>query len=332
MKYFKSFLEFVKTPLEVINSTIEQLSKKANVKLVKDIDYPTFTNSTNLDLICLKCNKPWNPPYKKIINYKYDKCPNCRNLKPPTQQEATQAVELKCKEKGYSFEPFIYSNRDSKINLFCPKHNTKWTSNYKNFISDDKGCIHCGNEESTKKRTRTTEEFIKLSKDKFGDKYKYDLVDYKLNKTSVSLICPNHGVFDIRPDAHLNQKQGCPDCGRHFKVSEDKLKKLLEDNSIKYTYQYKNIIFGKQTLDFYLPEYKIGIEHQGVQHFIPNILFGGEQGYEKMKERDIKKKQICEENNIDLLYFTYYPKYASNYDLGKVFTNESDLINYIKNK
>ena len=328
---FKSFLELVKTPLVVINSTIEQLCKKANVELVKNIDYSTFTNTTNLNLKCLTCHNVWKPPYKKIVNYNYDKCPYCRGLKSPSQQEATESVELKCKERNYSFKPFVYSNKESKINIFCPKHNIEWESTYKNFVSDDKGCIHCGNEESAKKRTRTKDEFIQLSKQKFGeDRYKYDLVDYKLNKTSVSLICPIHGVFDITPDAHLNQKQGCPDCGRRFKVSEDKIKRLLEDNNIEYIYQYKNIIFGKQTLDFYLPEYKIGIEHQGVQHFIPNILFGGEEGYEKTKERDKKKKQICLDNNIDLLYFTYYSKYADNYDLGKVFIEETDLVEYIK--
>jgi hypothetical protein len=63
---------------------------------------------------------------------------------------------------------------------------------------------------STKKSN--TEDFIIKSNQIHGDKYDYNLVDYKNNKTLVEIICPVHGIFKLRPNDHLNG-QGCKKCG-----------------------------------------------------------------------------------------------------------------------
>lgn len=63
------------------------------------------------------------------------------------------------------------------------------------------------------------------------------------------------------------------------------------------------------TLDFYLPDYDIGIECQGRQHFVPVDAFGGKMGFEDTVTRDKTKKRLCEENGIKLLYFTELKKY-----------------------
>ena len=57
-------------------------------------------------------------------------------------------------------------------------------------------------------------------------------------------------------------------------------------------------------LDFYLTDYNIAIECQGEQHFKPIDFFGGEDELNIIKERDRIKRQLCEENNIKLLYYT----------------------------
>ena len=57
----------------------------------------------------------------------------------------------------------------------------------------------------------TTEDFVEKVKSIHGDKYDYSLVEYKNNKTKVKIICPEHGVFEQRPDGHL-KKYGCSKC------------------------------------------------------------------------------------------------------------------------
>ena len=57
------------------------------------------------------------------------------------------------------------------------------------------------------------------------------------------------------------------------------------------------------SLDFYLPEYNIAIECQGIQHFKPIEYFGGEKSFKEQKNRDTIKKELCEKHNIKVFYF-----------------------------
>lgn len=50
---------------------------------------------------------------------------------------------------------------------------------------------------------------------------------------------------------------------------------------------------GKQRFDIYLPSYNIAIEYQGIQHFKPVDLFGGEEGFKQTVERDRRKKNCA---------------------------------------
>lgn len=60
-------------------------------------------------------------------------------------------------------------------------------------------------------RKRTTEEFIKLAKEKHGDKYDYSLVEYKSKEDDVNIICKKHGVFSQKAALHL-KGSGCRAC------------------------------------------------------------------------------------------------------------------------
>ncbi len=56
-----------------------------------------------------------------------------------------------------------------------------------------------------------TKWFTEKSKLIHGDKYSYDLVDYKNATTNVKIICEKHGVFNQSPSNHT--KSGCYECG-----------------------------------------------------------------------------------------------------------------------
>lgn len=59
---------------------------------------------------------------------------------------------------------------------------------------------------------------------------------------------------------------------------------------------------GRQHLDIFMPKLKFAIEYQGKQHDEPVNFFGGDEAFEKTKERDMKKKTLCEENDVKLMY------------------------------
>ena len=65
-----------------------------------------------------------------------------------------------------------------------------------------------------------TEIFInKVVKTNHG-KYDYSLVNYINNRTNVIIVCPEHGVFNQRPDSHIMGK-GCPICSKSKKLTQE---------------------------------------------------------------------------------------------------------------
>lgn len=86
---------------------------------------------------------------------------------------------------------------------------------------------------------------------------------------------------------------------------ENKIINILNENNIQFEYQKRFKWLGRQSLDFYIPEYNMAIECQGEQHFKSVDYWGGEVGYDKRKKLDSKKKKLCEIYNIKLCYILY---------------------------
>ena len=59
---------------------------------------------------------------------------------------------------------------------------------------------------------------------------------------------------------------------------------------------------GLQHLDIYFPNDNVAIEYQGLQHYQPVEIFGGQEGFERTQERDKIKLQKCKANECILLY------------------------------
>jgi hypothetical protein len=58
---------------------------------------------------------------------------------------------------------------------------------------------------------------------------------------------------------------------------------------------------GRQRIDIYLPEFNIGVEYQGLQHYLPIPFFGGEEGLKQRNILDKRKFRLCEENGCYLV-------------------------------
>lgn len=177
-------------------------------------------------------------------------------------------------------------------------------------------------------KKKTKEEFIKEATEKHKGKYDYSNVVYVNNKTKVCIICPNpeHGEFWQQANSHL-RGHGCSKC--NLSHLERSVMNYLDENGITYDYQKRFNWLGKQSLDFYLPDYKVGIECQGGQHFFPVEHFGSDKGFKQTLERDKRKKALCEKHGIKLLYFGNIPNYDTF--LGEVVHDDVQyLIDYLE--
>jgi hypothetical protein len=59
---------------------------------------------------------------------------------------------------------------------------------------------------------------------------------------------------------------------------------------------------GRQHLDIAIPDMKIAIEYQGLQHDQPVAFFGGEEAFKRTLERDRRKQNLCRRHGWRLLY------------------------------
>lgn len=168
---------------------------------------------------------------------------------------------------------------------------------------------------------------------KHQNKYIYDEVHFNNLNDVVNIICKKHGMFQQTARNHL-YGHGCSICSNS--QLEDRVSICLNENNIEYLTNDRKILSGLE-LDFYLPLLNIGIECQGEQHFIMKT-FGGKDEEKNLKrfaeqqERDNRKKQLCQEKGIELIYFLdkEYNSFMTETDI--YFNKFENLLNYIKNK
>ena len=229
----------------------------------------------------------------------------------------------------YDYSKVEYDGAHKKVCIICPKHGEFEQTPHDHLAR--KGCPKCGIENRSENRTSTKEDFIKKACEKHKGKYDYSKVDYVNAHTKVCIICPKHGEFEQEANTHL-KGSACPKC--NLSHLERSVMNYLDENGITYDYQKRFKWLGKQSLDFYLPDYKVGVECQGEQHFFP-VDFANKgldlacKEFDKLIKRDKRKKALCEEHGVKLLYFGNIPNYDTF--LGEVVHNDVQyLIDYLE--
>lgn len=223
-------------------------------------------------------------------------CIKCANQYPQTTEEMVEDFKEVHGDK-YDYSKVDAKNKDEKgrVCITCPIHGDFWQTPYHH--KSGQGCSKCGG--SFKK---TNDEFIKELEEIYRGKYDLSKVKYVNNKTDVILICPKHGEFKLTPHNILCGGQGCRKCNRS--KLEQAMSRFLEENDIEFEEQKKFDWLGNFELDFYLPKYNIAIECQGRQHFQPVKQFGGEEIYKMQLEWDERKRKLCKEHNVNLIYYS----------------------------
>ena len=198
----------------------------------------------------------------------------------------------------FDYSKFEYFGRHKESTVICPIHGEFKTTPKKHLSGF--GCPKCGIEYRSLNNRLSTSEFIIKAIQRHGNKYDYSKVKYQASNDLVDIICPIHGIFKQKPKNHL-QGKGCPICNESH--LEREIRNFLIENNIDFEYQKRFNWLGKQSLDFYLSKYNIAIECQGRQHFEAVEAFGGQKEFEKILERDKRKKLLCEKHNIKIIYF-----------------------------
>lgn len=306
------------------NTFVEKAMKKHGDRY----DYSKVNYINNRTKVCIICPEHGEFQQTPDKHLRGQGCPKCcrKNKKYTTDEFIEQAIKIHGNLYDYS-ETVYGKNKKEKVKIICPKHGSFLITPESHLQGG--GCKYC-----TVGDVFNTEDFINKAKNIHKNKYIYDKTIFTGAFNKVIITCPQHGDFLQTPHKHI-QGHGCPECAKLFRKKETELynilKSVFKESDIIHSY-YNPKILGKQEIDIYFPNEKIGIEFQGEQHFIP-IDFSGRgvewatKLFENNQQRDIKKKEACNNNNITLLYFS---NVLEEEFLGeKVYHKYSDLIEKI---
>lgn len=134
-------------------------------------------------------------------------CLACAGKMPLTTNEFISKVSS-IHNNFYDYSLVEYRGRAHKVKIICPKHGLFEQEAKEHYRY---GCYHCGNDKIKEKLSSNTSEFIEKAKALHGDKYNYDLTNYRGNKIKVKIICKFHKSFMQTPNDHL-MGVGCPQC------------------------------------------------------------------------------------------------------------------------
>ena len=241
---------------------IEQYHKSREGSIL----YPNFDFSTLSDiinsrkesvtLICLDEDINGNiignykTTYKDLIISKDNPMKYSRKIisgRRLTQEEfIKRAKEIHGNKYDYSEVEFV--NTSTKVKIYCKKCKIFFWQTPSDHIYSKAGCPKCGNELNSTKRATGKEEFIKRSREKFGDKFDYSRVVYKSNRKKVEIYCKECKKYFLQsPGSHLLSKFGCPYCSNKYKNTNKLTKEEFIERAVRvhgnlYNYSKANYI------------------------------------------------------------------------------------------
>jgi len=145
--------------------------------------------------------------------------------------------------------------------------------------------------------------------------------DYTKNKNNPEEYCPNSGKkvwwkckecrYEwITSIASRNGGTGCPECNKS--KGEKIIKEFLHKNNIVFETQktFDGLIGlggGLLSYDFYLPQYNLLVEYQGLQHekYVKGF-HKSKNDFKRQQEHDLRKKEYSLQNGYNFLEIWYW--------------------------
>lgn len=265
-----------------------------------------IVNNIDIRPVCKICGKP-----VKFTNGRFPTycCPKCRNNDPDVIAKNKAGVSKSLKEVYQKRGGEIKNKRKETlkekygIETASPFGITQFQDKAKETIKQKYGVDNV----LRLSQFRNTREYWQYRSIKLQKEYGYD-IEYIIDENGETKIlvkngCNIHGDVVVSLSTFNNRTKLdrknytvlCPICNPLKKQEtsiETIIKNILDDLNILYIQHDRNQI-NPYELDFYLPEYNIGIECNGI------FWHSGEEN----GQRILQKYNLCKEKNIKLLNF-----------------------------
>lgn len=159
----------------------------------------------------------------------------------------------------FDYSKVEYVDAKTKVIIVCPIHG-EFEQTPDEHLRSKYGCPECAklrdfsatvenSKKSAEKRQMSKDMFIKVANEKYNNKYKYIINDWKgVVSSEITVVCPKHGEFTTNARAHIinGNTYGCPKCANEQRVInktqpyEDVINQLKEKYNNYYEYPEEN--------------------------------------------------------------------------------------------
>lgn len=202
----------------------------------------------------------------------------------------------------YNYDSVIYVNCDTPVDIYCNIHNKMFKQTPYNHLSGS-GCIDCGIEKrSTQKIDVASTNFWEIA---IHDT-KFDFSKFKYIKSieKSTAICRKCGEdFQISPSNYF-RGNGCPNCKKKTELKlYNAIIPIYSSTIREFMADWcRNPETNKHfRFDFCIPELKIIIELDGIQHIRYVKFFDRNLTFEERHDRDEYKQQCANDNEYHII-------------------------------
>lgn len=270
-----------------------------------------------IDCKCKICNHVWST--SAYVLYKHG-CPACAGVI-KTHEMFCNEVEEKFPNRYIFLTEYKGIHKDITVkNKFC---NHQFTTKAANILNGDSKCPYCNSKKILIGFNDLWSTYPKIAKmlENSADGYK---VTYNSGK-KLNWICPHcktsytKAVNDV-----VNNGLRCAICSDNFPIGEKILYSMFTYLNIDFEYQKKFDWSNGKIYDFYIKQYNMIIEVNGIQHYCEKSNFT-HSSLLNIQKNDRYKYTIAKENGIEK--YIYIDSSTSDFITIKVNIMNSDLFN-----
>lgn len=272
---------------------LEDCQKAAQERGGKCLSEKYISSDISMEWEC-KNGHRWKTRFDNIINANHW-CSKC-------QMHSIEYCQKVAQDQGGKCLSTTYINTSTPMTWEC-KDGHVWNNTFGNVLHQNNWCKVCAGLEK-----HTLEKCQKVAMKRNGE----CLSETYVNLSEEMLWRCEYGHVWKATFREINCNYSwCPDCSES--CGEQMIRRVLNSLNITFESQKKfNDLKVKDKLsyDFYVEinDIKICIEYDGMQHYKPISLFGGEPQFARQRIHDELKTNYCISNNINLIRIKYNSK------------------------
>lgn len=295
--FYENMLLYIKN--NVFSKTV-LLTKKEDIK---NIDQ-------HLSFKCGLCGEEYKSTWHTFISNKDKICNFCFNRKRSlkltnTKHKDTNKFHVVAQKNGL----IILNGPDIKYHQKVLVQNTE---GFRGYMTPENILKGASFEKFSIRNPYTIDNLRILAFNNKWDCVIYDQ-EYKGDKQPFVVMCSCGKDFEVDAVHFVGGKFQCNECRVKQSYISKQVENYLKDKKVNYVKEKTFVDCKKVGLlpfDFWLPEYNVLIEVDGLGHYRP-VLFSGdkekaEQNFTKTKENDEIKTNYCKEHHIPLLRLPFW--------------------------